>query len=176
MYLFQNEQCFQTYESSKASGVEAIKACLQVSVCFSSLYSACLERSVCPPETILPKDPKKHHDSRLSASLRRCPGWRDGNGQSGYLIVDWLDCTSFISFRLDSALFCQCFAMVKLKHTVHSHTSVIRPTFRCSFHVFLLQTDEDPVHSYSETFVLRATNNNFFITNHIFRMAIHNVG
>lgn len=39
----------------------------------------------------------------------------------------------------------------------------------------ILKTDDDPPHSYSETFVLKATNGNFFITNHVFRLAVHNV-
>ncbi|GAU95179.1 hypothetical protein RvY_06845 [Ramazzottius varieornatus] len=96
--LFLNEQCFQTYENSKASGVEAIRACLQ------KLSFQKIQRS-----------------------------------------ITTVDCQP-----LSDGVLVGVMGMVK--------------------------TDEDPVHSYSETFVLRATNNNFFITNHIFRMAIHNVG
>ncbi|MFH4974061.1 hypothetical protein AB6A40_000770 [Gnathostoma spinigerum] len=37
-----------------------------------------------------------------------------------------------------------------------------------------LKTDEDPVQSYYQTFVLRPTATSFFISNEIFRLVLHN--
>merc|ERR1719334_211136 len=37
-----------------------------------------------------------------------------------------------------------------------------------------LKMDEDPVHGYSQTFVLKPANNSFFIQHDCFRLVIHN--
>jgi hypothetical protein len=42
--------------------------------------------------------------------------------------------------------------------------------------VFAAQTDDDPPHSYTQTFVLKcATGGTWFIQHDVFRVALHNV-
>ena len=37
------------------------------------------------------------------------------------------------------------------------------------------KTDDDPPHSYTQTFVLKSLNSSWFIQHDIFRVALHNV-
>lgn len=39
----------------------------------------------------------------------------------------------------------------------------------------MLKTDDDPPHPFSEVFVLKMDNNNYFIFHHMFRLSIHNM-
>ncbi len=38
-----------------------------------------------------------------------------------------------------------------------------------------MQTDEDPLHSFTQTFVLKNLGSNWFIQHDIFRIALHNI-
>ena len=43
------------------------------------------------------------------------------------------------------------------------------------YYVFLFQTDNDPPHSFTQTFYLRFANGTWFILNEAFRLLVHNM-